>query len=146
GVHEIAGRRVRIVGVMDADVKFPGDTNVWAPVSRARQTPPAYGRLAAGTTAAQLASRFPELEITPLREAIRPGDSTAGVFLFGAAGLLLLLAWVQVAALTFSAAVNRIQEVGVRLALGASGARLARQFALENLLLAGVAAVLALLF
>src|SRR5690606_21105673 len=104
------------------------------------------GRLAAGTTAAQLASRFPELEITPLREAIRPGDSTAVVFLFVAAGLLLLLAWVQVAALTFSAAVNRIQEVGVRLALGASGARLARQFALENLLLAGVAAVLALLF
>jgi putative ABC transport system permease protein len=146
GVHEIAGRRVRVVGVMGPGVKFPGETNLWAPVDRGRQTPPAYGRLAPGTSVAQLASRFPELQITPLGEAVRPGDSTAVVFLFVVAGLLLLLAWVQVAALTFSGALGRIQEVGVRLALGASGARLARQFALENVLLAGAAAALAWLF
>jgi putative ABC transport system permease protein len=120
GVRELAGRPVRIVGVMGPGVKFPGETNVWAPVPSNWLSPPAYGRLAPGVTAPQLASRFPELAITPLRDAVRPDDSRAVVVLFAAAGLLLLVAWVQVAALVFSGAVARLQEVGVRLALGAS--------------------------
>ena len=40
GVKELAGRRVRIVGVMGPGVKFPGETNVWAPVPVTRDRPP----------------------------------------------------------------------------------------------------------
>jgi putative ABC transport system permease protein len=143
GVHELAGRTVRIVGVMGPGVKFPGETNIWTPVSSERDRVPAYGRLREGTTVEQFASRFPELDVRPLREAVRPGDSRAIVVLFTAAGLLLLVAWVQVAALIFSGAVTRLQEIGVRLALGAGRGRLVRQFAVENALLAGGAFALA---
>ncbi|OGU35538.1 MAG: hypothetical protein A3K13_08930 [Gemmatimonadetes bacterium RIFCSPLOWO2_12_FULL_68_9] len=86
---------------------------------------------------------FPELEIKPLREAIRSGDGRALVVLFGAAGLLLLVTWVQVAALTFSGALGRLQEVGIRLALGAGRARLVRQFAVEHAIVAAAAFVVA---
>jgi hypothetical protein len=42
GVHDLAGRRVRIVGVMGPGVKFPGETNLWAPIRSDRNRPPTY--------------------------------------------------------------------------------------------------------
>ena len=143
GVHELAGRRVRVVGVMGPGVKFPGDTNVWAPVASTRSFPPTYVRLAPRATVAQLAASLPELTVKPLRDAIRPGDSRSLAVIFAASVLLLLVAWVQVAALVFSSAIGRLHEIGVQLAIGCGRARLVRQFALENLLLAGAAFALA---
>ena len=140
GVRELAGRRVRIVGVMPPGVKFPAETNVWAALPTASiQRPPTHGRLASGTTVEQLSGMFPDLEIKPLREATRVGEGQALVVLFCAAGLLLLVTWVQVGALMFSAAIGRLQEIGVRLAIGASRGRIFRQFAVETTLV-GVAA------
>lgn len=34
---ELAGRTVTVVGIMDAGVKFPGETNVWTPLSASGQ-------------------------------------------------------------------------------------------------------------
>jgi putative ABC transport system permease protein len=143
GVRELAGRTVRIVGVMGPGVKFPGETNIWFAVRADRPRPPAYGRLKPGGTVQQLAARYPDLEIRPLREAVRPGETRAIVLLSGAAGLLLLVAWVQVGGLVFSITLTRMQEIGVRFALGASRWRVLRAFILDNALLTGLAMVLA---
>jgi predicted permease len=143
GVHDLAGRRVRIVGVMARGVKFPGETAVWGPVSPEPPRLPRYARLAPGASVDELTTRFPDLEILPLSQALRLGEATAVVILFGSAALFLLVAWVQVAALTISGAAGRAHEVGVRLALGAGRVRLTRQFALEQAVLAGAAFVLA---
>jgi predicted permease len=65
------------------------------------------------------------------------------VLLAGTA-LLLLVAWVQVAALMSARAAGRAPEIGVRLALGAGRLRLMRHYMAEGLLITGASLALAL--
>ena len=65
---------------------------------------------------------------------------------FGALGLVLTLACANTANVLMAAAVTRAQEIGVRLALGASARRLLRQMVSESLLLGGLAGGLGFLF
>ena len=139
GVRDLGGQRVRIVGVMPAGVKFPGETTLWAARRTVTNRPPTYARLAAGASTEQLAARFPDLQFTPLEDDVRPDGATTLVVLFAAACLLLVVAWVQVGALVFAGTVGRVHELGVRLALGAGRSRVVREFALENVILAGAA-------
>jgi predicted permease len=143
GVRDLAGRRVRIVGVMGPEVKFPGETNVWTPMRPNRQLLPAYVRLANGATVQQLASISPDLTVRSLADVIRPDRSRDLLVLLGGAALLLLVAWVQVGSLVLAGAVGRVHDLGVRLALGAGRPRLLAAFAMENAALAGVAFALA---
>lgn len=143
GAQMLLENHVRILGVTPPGFRFPGETNVWAPVDSTRGRPPAYARLEPTASVHQLAGAFPELIVLPLREAVRPGGEGALLLLFGAATLLLLVAWIQVAGLTLSGAVTRLSEFGSRLALGATRARLFRQTLVENGLLAGAALALA---
>lgn len=65
---------------------------------------------------------------------------------FGIVGLVLAAACANTANLLLAAAVTRMQEMGVRLSLGASRGRLIRQMFSESLLLALIAGGLGLLF
>lgn len=123
-----------------------------------------FGRLKPGVTAAQasedIARVYRDLprtavhvddqrgEVVPMSKGVqtlRPRFERPLLILFGVVGLLLLLACANLAALLTARAAARYREIAVRLSLGASGARLARQFLTETLLLAGLGGIAGLL-
>jgi putative ABC transport system permease protein len=93
---------------------------------------------------ARLANQYPEdkgfgVQVTPMRESIA-GDFRAPLLaLFGALGMVLLLACVNLANLQMTRLEARRKEIALRAALGADRWRLSRQLLTESLLLALVA-------
>lgn len=73
-------------------------------------------------------------EAVPLREAIVGRQRAFLWLLFGGATILLLVACANAAQLLFARSVRRGPEMAIRTALGASRARLIRQFLLESLI------------
>jgi predicted permease len=92
--------------------------------------------------AAQLAQEYPEsnkgqsVAMKSLAERVMGQVRPILLTLLGGAGLLLLIACVNVASLLLVRAESRKREVAVRGALGATPVRLIRQFVTEGLLLA----------
>jgi macrolide transport system ATP-binding/permease protein len=74
-------------------------------------------------------------DLTPLREAMLGNIRPLLVVLLSGAGLLLLIACINVVSLLLVRSEGRAREVAVRDALGASSARLVWQFATEALVL-----------
>ena len=73
--------------------------------------------------------------VDPLRSTIvRPDSRRLVLILFGAVGVLLLVACINVAGLALSRASVRRREVSIRLALGARAGRLFSHFIAESLL------------
>ena len=83
--------------------------------------------------------------VVPLSEIIVGDVRPILLALMGGAGLLLLIACVNVASLVLVRSESRRREIAVRTSLGASRARLVRQFATEGLLLAGVGSLASVL-
>ena len=160
-----------IIGVLPREFHFAlvGRPDFWTamqPVRHCdlnRQCHSIYGvaRLADGVTplaalsnldsiAADLEKAFPEsnrgrgVAAAPLAEAIIGDIHPMLMVLLGGAGMLLLIAAVNVAGLVLLRSQNRRREIAVRTALGASSGRLLSQFVTEALALAAGGGILGL--
>jgi macrolide transport system ATP-binding/permease protein len=161
-----------VIGVLPQDFQFapPGRAEFWTPFHASSQDCDArrschgligVGRLKDGVSveaaladmkavAAQLERQYPDsnrgqgASVLPLSESIIGNIRPILLVLLGGAGLLLLIACVNVTSLLLVRSESRKREIAVRSALGASSARLVRQFATEGLVLVAIGGTLGL--
>jgi predicted permease len=161
-----------IIGVLPRDFQFAprGYADLWTTLQgtdpcdlrRSCHSLEGLGRLKDGasvetalaemkTIAADLERQYPgsnrgqSASVVPLAEVIVGDIRPILLVLLGGAGLLLLIAYVNVAGLLVARSEGRKREIAVREALGASSWRLIRQFATEGLLLVAISGALGLL-
>jgi putative ABC transport system permease protein len=163
-VHTIVGVLPPNVLRYEADILLPLVPAEY-PVERSHRDLDVFARLRPGVTLAQaqsdadaislaLAAEYPATN-SGRRITLRPLDkyylsigsrSEQGLrLMFGAVGLVLLIACVNVASLMMARALTRGRECLIRAALGASRGRLVRQLLVENLLLFAAGGALGLL-
>lgn len=169
----LSGDAYTVIGIMPRDFQFAlaGSPVVWTTLhpnghcdtQRSCHDLTGVGRLKDGvsvqqanaemkTIAAQLEQQYPNSNrgqgaiVEPLREVIVGDIRPLLIVLLTGAGLLLVIACVNVSSLLLVRSESRRREIAVRGALGASHRRLVRQFVTEALLLVVTGTVLGLGF
>ena len=163
----VSNNPVVIIGVLPPGFHFPEDSQVWMPreldprlPSRTAHNWQAVARIRDGVTLEQARAdasavarrisqeqkldqkQMTDVVLLPLKDALTRDVQSALLVLLGVAGLLLLVACANVMNLSLAQASARGDELGVRVALGASRWHLLRQFLSEALLLCTVGGVL----
>ena len=161
----LSGDTYTVIGVLPREFAFGprGNAEFWAPLldkngceqRRSCHNLDGVARLRDGVTpqaaleemkgiAAQLEKLYPGsnqgqgASVIPLGELVIGNVRPVLLILLGGAGLLLLIACVNVASLLLVRSESRKREIAIREALGATRARLTWQFVTEGLLLAAV--------
>src|SRR5205085_1124286 len=160
-----------IVGVMPGSFRFPGHFDVWLPIALDpyKETQgdtfsliEVVGRLKPETTLALTQTELSligrqasqqgkdplpvsTVEVTPLHQQLVAGVRLTVLVLWGAVGLVMLLACVNVASLMVSRALQRQREMAVRAAVGARRWQLIRQLLTESISISFIGGGLGLL-
>ncbi|HEV8366350.1 MAG TPA: ABC transporter permease [Pyrinomonadaceae bacterium] len=158
-----------IVGVMPRSFRFPGEFDFWVPLALdpVRETQgnmftlvEVVGRLKPGAsaegaqaelnhisaqTAQQMKEQVSPSEIVPLHQQLVAGVRRTVLVLWGAVGLIMLLACANVANLMLSRTVGRQREMAVRSAVGARRWQLIRQLLIESVVLGLIGGLLGIL-
>jgi macrolide transport system ATP-binding/permease protein len=169
----LSGQLYTIVGVLPEDFQFAplGASEFWTTIDaknectlrRSCHDLDGLARLKEGVSiesaqanmtaiAKQLERQYPDSNRDQGASVISCSEAIVGnlrpilMVLMGGAGLLLLIAWVNVASLVLVRSESRRREMAVRSALGASVTRLLGQFVTEGAVLVLVASALGLLF
>ena len=149
-----------VVGVAPPQLDYPAGTALWSPAELVGRNPhrtahnwPVIARVAPGVTLEQaradadnigrrIRAQYGEetdmagVALVPLREQMVGQLKPALLILLGASGVLLLIACANVVNLMMARTAARDGEYALRVALGASRARLVKQFVAESLVLA----------
>ena len=162
------GEPYTVIGVMPEGFALPHPTDIWIPldvpagdrvaITGARHYQ-MYGRLANGrtmhdaeadanvfttrTVAANADNREFRYEVQPMREELLGGADSTVLLVQEGAVVLLLLAVLNLASLLIAWGFERQQELAVRQALGAAGARVLRILLMQSLVVVGTGAVIA---
>ncbi|HTG32997.1 MAG TPA: ABC transporter permease [Thermoanaerobaculia bacterium] len=168
-VLDIDGQPYEVVGVMPASFRFPDTTDLWltmnlgpeaaglrdshylqvvgvlrpgVPLARAQSEMSLIGRRLGEQYPATNAGR--SVRVVSLHDQLVGDVRPALIALFGAVGLVLLLACLNISTLILARALGRRKECAVRIALGASRWSLARQFLAEGLIVSTLGGTLGL--
>ncbi|HXS02766.1 MAG TPA: ABC transporter permease [Pyrinomonadaceae bacterium] len=160
-----------IVGVMPHSFRFPGEFDIWLPmaldpykevhgdffklvevVGRLKPNATLAGAQTELGVLAQQASQqgkeplpMAAVEVAPLHQQLVAGVRSTVLVLWGAVGLVMLLACVNVASLMVSRTFARQREIAVRAAVGARRWQLIRQLLTESVLIGVTGGALGLL-
>lgn len=160
-----------IVGVMPASFRYPGEFDIWLPIAldpvkefqgdtfsliqvvgRLKPTATHAGAQAELSLIAKQVSEqgkdplpMSTVEVAPLQQQLVSGVRLTVFVLWGAVGMVMLLACVNVASLFVSRTLSRKREMAVRAAVGARRWQLVRQLLTESLLIGLAGGALGLL-